>query len=378
MIIAERFLKSTSLDLKSMKFDKVLLVLLALALLGCTQHSSDQVEHGIVKFAKNFQIEFHDGYKILKVKEDETWKTYILYYDKPPEGVEGIPIKIPIKRMVVMSSTHIAQLEAINGTDAVVGFMYGGRYKLYFPDVVERLEKGEIVDLGSPNAPDYEKLIELNPDIVIIYVTSSNEKVREKLRELGINYIVDSEWLENDPLGRAEWVKFFGALLDKDEEAEEYFNRIVKNVEEIEEAVSSVEEKPNVLWALIYKGRVYVPRGDSYVAKMIEYAGGNYLFKDVNGAGSEIINIEDLLLKGQKADVMIYSSYYVKSLDDIKRKEPRMADLKVFKERKIYNITPDYWQLGLLHPDIVIRDLAAILHPELFKDYEPRFFVRLT
>ncbi len=361
-----------------MKFDKVLLVLIALALLGCTQHGVTHAKHGIVRFAKNFQIEVYDGYKILKVKEDGSWKTYVLYRNKPPKGIRGIPIKIPVKRMVVMSSTHIAQLEAINGTDAIVGFMYGHRYRLYFPDVVERLKRGEIVDLGSPNAPDYEKLIELHPDVVIIYVTSNTEKVREKLKELGIKYIVDSEWLENNPLGRVEWVKFFGALLDKDKEAEKYFDKVVENVTKIEEVVKRAKKKPNVLWASVYRGKVYIPRGESYVAKMIEYAGGNYLFKDINGTGYEIVNIEDLLLRGQKADVMIYPSYYVKSLDDIKRIEPRITNLNVFKERRVYNITPDYWQLGLLHTDTVIKDLAAIFHPDLFKNYKPRFFVRLT
>jgi len=363
-----------------MKIDRILLTLICVAVIfcGCVKYEQKSTNEGIVKFAKNFQIELHDGYKILRVKEDNSWKTYILYKDKPPEGVKGIPIKIPVKRMVVMSSTHIALLEAINGTDSIVGFMYGKRYKLYFPDIVEKLKEGKIVDLGSPYAPDYEKLIELHPDLVVIYVTERNEKVREKLKELGIKYIVNSEWLENDPLGRVEWVKFFGALLDKDKEAENYFNRIVKNVTDVERVVSGDREKPNVLWALIYKGKVYVPRGNSYVAKMIEYAGGNYIFKDINGTGNEIINLEELLLRGQKADVMIYPSYYVKSLKDIEKREPRLADLNVFREGKIYNITPDYWQLGLLHTDIVIKDLAAILHPELFKNYKPRFFVRLT
>ncbi len=359
-----------------MKFDKLVPILLALALLGCVQHVAKE-ERGIVKFAKNFQIEIHDGYKILRVREGGSWKTYILYHDKPPKGVRGIPIRIPVRRLVVMSSTHIAQLEAINGTDAVVGFMYGKRYKLFFPDVVKRLEEGKIVDLGPPSSPDYEKLIELHPDLVVIYVTSGTERVREKLKELGIKYIVDSEWLETNPLGRAEWVKFFGALLDKDRQAEEYFNRIVRNVEDVEKVVGGARSKPNVLWALIWKGRVYVPRGDSYVAKMIEMAGGNYLFKNLNGTGSAVISVEELLLKGQKADVMIIPSYFVKSLKDVERLDPRLADLRVFREGRVYNITPDYWQLGLLHPDIVIKDLAAILHPDLFKGYKPRFFVRL-
>jgi len=358
-----------------MKLNKVLPILLALLLLGCAQ-TSTHVQKGIVKYAKNFQLEIHDGYKILRVKEDGVWKTYVLYHDKPPKGVNGIPIKIPVHRLVVMSSTHIAQLEAINGTSAIVGFMWGHRYKLYFPDVLKRIEEGKIVDLGPPSSPDYEKLVELHPDLVVIYVTKGTEKVREKLKELGIPYIVDSEWLETNPLGRAEWVKFFGALLDKDKQADEYFNRLVKNVTAVEKAVEGLK-RPKVLWALVWRGKVYVPRNDSYVANEIRMAGGSYVFSSLNGTGSEIINMEDLLAKGHDADVFIYPSYFVKSLKDIRNVDPRLTEIKAFKEGRVYNITPDYWQLGLLHADIVIKDLAAIFHPGLFKGYKPRFFVRL-
>ncbi len=358
-----------------MKLNKfVPLLLISLLLLGCAQ--TQKPVGGIVKYAKNFQIEIHDGYKILKVKEDGEWKTYVLYHDKPPKGVRGIPIKIPVRRLVVMSSTHIAQLEAINGTSAVVGFMWGHRYKLYFPDVVKRIEEGKIVDLGPPSSPDYEKLVELHPDLVVIYVTKGTEKVREKLKELGIPYVVDSEWLETNPLGRAEWVKFFGALLDKDKQANEYFNRIVENVKRVEEKVKGLK-RPKVLWALVWRGKVYVPRGNSYVANEIRMAGGSYVFSSLNGTGSEIINMEDLLAKGQDADVFVYPSYFVKSLKDVKNVDPRLAEIKAFKERRVYNITPDYWQLGLLHADVVIKDLASIFHPGLFKNYKPRFFVRL-
>ena len=358
-----------------MKLNKVLPILLALLLLGCAQ-TAKPVQKGIVKYAKNFQLEIHNGYKILKVKENGEWKTYVLYHDKPPKGVKGIPIKIPVHRLVVMSSTHIAQLEAINGTDAIVGFMWGHRYKLYFPDVLKRIEEGKIVDLGPPSSPDYEKLVELHPDLVVIYVTKGTEKVREKLKELGIPYIVDSEWLETNPLGRAEWVKFFGALLDKDKQADEYFDKIVGNVTKIEDMVRGLK-RPKVLWALVWRGKVYVPKGDSYVANEIKMAGGSYIFSSLNGTGSEIIDMEELLAMGQNTDVFIYPSYFVKSLKDIKNIDPRLGEIKAFKEGRVYNITPDYWQLGLLHADVVIKDLASIFHPELFKNYKPRFFVRL-
>lgn len=354
---------------------KVLCILVAVALtLGCLQQLSEHVPK-TVKYAKNFDIEDHGSYKILKVKHDGEWYTYVLYRDKKPD-VEGVPIKIPVKRLVVMSSTHLAQLKAINATDCIVGFMWGGRYRIHLEDIAKKLENGEIVDVGSPNAPDYERILALNPDLVVIYVTEYNEQVKRKLEELKIPYIVDSEWRESDPLGRAEWVKFFAALTDKEEEAEKYFSKVERDVLEVKKIVEG-SEKPKLVWFSIWKGVVYVPRGESYVAKMAEYANAEYVFSDLNGTGSAKVTLEDLLLRGSDADVAVYASYRVKNVSDLLEIDSRLSEIKPVKTGRIYRISEDYWQLGLLHTDIVVKDLAAISHPDKFKDYKPRFFVKL-
>ncbi len=370
-----------------MKLNLRILIILAIvvALTGCMQHSPSKLNTthlncssvNYIKYAKNFKIEYCTGYKILKVKEGNSWVTCILYHNKKPTNVKGIYIKIPVKRLVVMSSTHIAQLEAINATNTVVGFMWGGGYKIYFKDVAEKLKEGKIVNVGSPYAPDYEKIIKLHPDLVVIYVTEYNKKVEKKLKELHIPYIVDSEWRETSPLGRAEWVKFFAALTDKEKAANRYFNRIVENVSKVEKTVKGLP-KPKVLWFLIWKGTVYVPRGQSYVANMInKYVGAKYVFSDIPGTGSAKISLEELLYRGSNASVAIYSSYFVKSIKDLLKIDSRLKELKAVKDGRVYRITPDYWQLGLLHTDTVIKDLAAICHPNKFRGYKPRFFVKL-
>ncbi len=362
-----------------MKLNLIFLVLLAtmaLAVSGCIQEEKmEQNVHPAVKYAKNFQLEYHEGYKILRVKQGDEWVTYVLYREEKPD-VDGIPIKIPVKRLVVMSSTHLAQLEAINATDIVVGFMWGGKYRIYFDDIRKGLESGRITDVGSSSAPDYEKILALKPDLVVIYVTPYNEEVKKKLDELGIPYIVNSEWLETDPLGRAEWVKFFAALTDKEDAAERYFDRVEKNILEVSKLVEDLEA-PKLLWCTIYKGKVYVPKGNSYVAKMAEYANVNYLFSDIEGTGSATVTLEDLLLKGSDADLMVYSSYRVKTIDDLLNIDTRLSEIKAVKEGNVYRISEDYWQLGLLYTDMVVKDLAAIAHPEKFPDYTPRFFIKL-
>ena len=334
----------------------------------------------IVKYAKNFKlIPFRgkncSGY-LLEVRNGKgsPWQDYVLYRgEKPAISFMKNPtyIRIPVTRMVVMSSTHIAMLEAINATDCIVGYMYGGDYRIYFPDIVEKLKEGRIVDVGKPWSPDYEKIIELHPQLVVIYTAMGTSKVAEKLKDLHIPYIVDSEWKENTPLGRVEWVKFFGALTCREKQAEQYFSRIVENVTRVEEKVRNAS-KPTLAWALIYHGRVYMPTNDTYVANMVRDAGCRYLC-----ANSSPTDIATLLKVASNADYFVYASYFAKNLTYIKNIDPRLTELKAFRNHEVYNITPDYWQLGYLHTDRVIEDLAAITHPGLFGNYTPHFFVRL-
>jgi len=372
------------LDNKSMNSKKLFVIaVLVVFFAGCAQHVKPEVGckivrgHNIVKYAKNFKLipftsENCSGY-ILKTKDGNKWDTYILYNGKKPifKNLSGVAyIRIPVKRLVVMSSTHIAMLEAINATNCIVGYMYTGNYKIYFPDIVKKLKEGKIAEVGSPYNPDYEKILKLHPDLVVIYV-AGNSKVAEKLKELHVPFVVDSEWKENTPLGRVEWVKFFGAITDKEGKANLYFERIVKNVTKIERKLRYAS-KPKLAWALVYNGKVYMPTNNTYVANMVRDAGCIYLC-----ANKSPTDIANLLKVASNADYFVYASYFAKNITYIKNIDPRLTVLKAFKEDRVYNISPDYWQLGYLHTDRVIEDLAAITHPELFKNYTPHFFIRL-
>ena len=241
------------------------------------------------------------------------------------------------------------------------------------------MEEGRIELVGGGmGEPDYEKILALKPDIVFMYTgLPTQEKVFEKFKEMGITVAVDNEWLENNPLGRLEWIKFLAAFYDKDEEAKDFFEKVDKRVKEIAFKVS-MEKRPDVLWGSIWRGKCYVPAGDSYVAKMISIAGGNYLFSDLKGTGSANVTLEELYARGKNADVFIYSSFppYVNSLKDILKGAPILAELKAVKEGKVWCYQPWYYQ-SLDKTDEIIEDLAAIFHPELYPGHEPGYFVKL-
>ena len=184
----------------------------------------------------------------------------------------------------------------------------------------------------------------------------------EKLDELKINYVVDNEYLEESPYGRMEWSKLMSAFYDKEEEAEKQFDKAIKNVEAASKKIEG-KEKPKVVWATISKGKVYVPKSDSYVAKMIEMAGGEYILKD-DGVGSGTISIEELYAKANEADIFVYSSStnYSPTLKSVVEKAPILEKLQLVKDKKVWCFAPDYFQ-SIDKSDELIIDLMEMFHP---------------
>ncbi len=333
-----------------------------------------------VKYAQGFQIEYlNNGCKRLFDGEGREL-LLVPRGQKPPAGSENaLKIEIPVKKVVVCSTTQAALLKPLGVLNSIVGVTT--EEKNWFIDPVKKaMAKGEIVYLGKNTAMDYEKLRALRPDVVFIYTkTPGMSEVLQKLNELGIPVAVDNEYLEEHPLARMEWVKFLAAFYDKEKEADNFFNQAVKRAQEVEEKTAGAKGKPKVLWGSISQGKVYVPRAGSYVAKMIAMAGGDYLFNDLAGTGSASITLEEFYARGQQADVYISSTspnYGVTSIQKIIAQGEILSGLKAVKEEKVWCFQPWYWQT-LDQTDEQIEDLAAIFHPELYPDYKLKHFLKL-
>jgi len=331
-----------------------------------------------IKYAKGFKIEYTpEGYK--KVTDAEGQVFLLVPRGEKVSGYEGYQkVEIPVRRVVALSTTEVCLLRPLGVLDSIVG-VTTKKERWYIDEIKRGMEEGRIELVGSGmGEPDYEKILALKPDIVFMYTgLPTQQKVFEKFKELGIPVAVDNEWLEPHPLGRMEWIKFLAAFYDKEEEAIRYFDEAERKVREIASRVS-MEERPTVLWASIWRGKCYVPRGDSYVARMISLAGGDYLFSDLEGTGSANITLEELYARGKNADVFIYSSTppYVNSVKDVLERGPALADIKPVKEGKVWCFRPWYWQ-SIDKTDGIIEDLAAIFHPELFPEHELGYFMKL-
>jgi iron complex transport system substrate-binding protein len=354
--------------------------IIAVAVSGCQitlgNKSSGTTE---LKYATGFTIEEIGG-GCEKITDAEN-QTLILVPQgkKVPTGYENLPrINTPVKKAVILSVTFGALMRPLGVLDSVVG---SGTMEneLYVDEMKQGYASGTIkyVGGGGMGAPDFEAIRVLNPDIVFCS-TGYPDAVEyyNQLKEMGITVAVCNDYLETDPLGRLEWIKFFAAFYNKDKAAESYFASVEKKIDDIKSQVMlSSQSPPGVLWASIFMGSCYVSGGDSYVAKMIDMAGGNYLFNDLKGSGASSISLEELHARGEGCDIFIYASTppYINSIKEIVDNGPVLADMPVIKNGPVYCFQPWFYQIAD-KPDEIVQDLAAIFYPSLFPGYRLKNF----
>lgn len=361
----------------------VMSVILSLFLLaGCSKADKASVAGAVtLKYARGFKIEnLADGCK--KVTDGN--KRVMLLVprgQKVPSEYKNLPVVYtPVKRVVITSTTQASLMRPLGVLGSIVG-VTTEKDQWYIDQVKAGMESGSIQLVGGGMGPlDYDKIVALKPDLVFMSTGGPNDaRALQKLEELNIPVAVDNEWLENDPLGRLEWIKFIAAFYDKEQQASDFFDGAEKRIAEITAKVAKVKDKPKVIWGLIYQGKAYVPAADSYVARMIAMAGGDYLFKGNKGTGSGAITFEEYYALGKEADIYIDDTMMNlgrNTIAHITDQSRLMADLPVLKKGNVWGYQPWYWQ-SLDKTDEVIEDLAAIFHPALFPGYQLKHFLKL-
>lgn len=288
-----------------------------------------------------------------------------------PEGYDDATlIRTPVENVLLCSTTQVGMIRPLGVWDKVGGVTQDkGTWP--FPEIEEGLDSGRITYVGESYEPDYEKIQDLNPDITFVYTGSYPQAdIINKLEELGLPYAVDNEYMEAKHEGRMEWIKFLATFFNEDEKAVEYVDRQIKDLEEMASKIKDAE-KPKVVWGNIYDGVVYVPGPESYVAESVRVAGGDYLVPEIKGTGSPQISVEEFYILLQEADVFMYSSnqMYVPDYQALFDLVPVMEDAPVVKNKNVWQFSIDYY-MNTDQADEQVIDLAAIFHPELFKDYK--------
>jgi len=335
-----------------------------------------------VETAVGFSIEHFEAYTKLTIKAPylNSEDVYEFKLSRNPKSDDMI--KIPVENIVVTSTTHIAMLELLGVEDKLVG--YPNTDYISSEKTRTLIESGVIKELGHEEQINTELLLDLKPDLVVGFSMNSNNKMYQTIENFGIPVILNGDWLEKTPLGRAEWIKFFGLLFDKEKEAAKIYDQVTTNYNDAKVLAQTAKTKPTVLSGGLYKDIWNLPAGDSFEATFLRDANSEYLWNDSSGTASLSLSIESVYNKGKDADIWLSPSYF-SSLEDLKNSNEIYANFKAFQNREIYSFVNRkgptggiiYFELAPARPDLVLQDLIKIMHPELLPNYEFTFFERL-
>lgn len=341
------------------------------------------------KYAKGFRISYHKNYKLLEIIKPFQNQVDTLRYSLVPREIAGKvqventeEIAIPVRSLIATSTTHIGLTNMLNANQIITGLV--GPDYVYNEEVRQRLKEGAITSFPSGELSK-EKVLAMQPDLLMISGGRSSQFDNYRvLRDSGINLLVNSEWLETSPLGKAEWVKVMAALLNKEELANRKFEAVARKYNELRAAIDSTSGKPLVITNFPYKGTWYVPGGNSYNATILEDAGAHYPWRESDTTGGLQKDFEVMYKMGLKADIWINPGA-ADSKEDIVAKDQRFRDFKAFKTGEIYNnnnrMSPsggnDFWESGVVHPEILLADLAKIFHPQIVPDHTLYYYQKL-
>ncbi|MDC6352315.1 ABC transporter substrate-binding protein [Zeaxanthinibacter sp. PT1] len=292
-------------------------------------------------------------------------------------------IAIPVERIVVTSTTHIPALESLGVIDRLVGFPET-RY-ISSEAARKRVDAGEVTDVGSNEAVNTEKLLALQPDLVVGFSIDNQNKAYDVVQRSGIPVAYNGDWTENSPLGKAEWIKFFAPFFGKEQLADSIFKSIEKDYLEAKKLAANAPERPTVLCGALYKDIWYLPGGNSWMARFLEDANANYLWSDTSDSGSLSLSIESVLDKAKDADSWVSPSQYT-SYTEMQEANRHYSQFSAFREKQVFTFARTtgptggllYYELAPNRPNLVLKDLISLLHPGLLPSHEPFFFKPLA
>jgi len=343
-----------------------------------------------IDYATGFDVEVFDGYSLLKITQawpdaDRTF-TYLLQ-DSENLNTLGLEydykIKVPVESIVVTSTTHIPSLEALGVLDLLIGFP--NTDYISSKKARDLIDKGGIKNVGQDQSLNTELLLSLQPDVVVSFAVKGQNKSVESIKKANIPVLYNADWVEHHPLGKAEWIKFFGLLFDKVEKSQEIFDEIKVEYENAKALANQVDQKPSVLSGALWKDQWYLPNGESWQAQIIADANAEYVFRSTKGTGSLSLAFESVLEKAQNTDFWIAPAQYT-SYQDMIEQQSHYQKFKAFRDKKVYTFASNkgetggvlYYELAPNRPDWVLKDLIKILHPELLPTYESHFFKPLN
>lgn len=370
------------------KLRTLCLLCVALLCLGACGRGQTAADHTVratdtIHYARNLRIEYFDDYVSVKIRDP--WDTlrqrqhYVLVdRDKPlpaalPAG--GTVIRVPVEKAVIYTSVHTAVAEQIGALDRVCG-VCEPQY-ITSPEVLRRIEAGSIADLGNSTSPNVEKIVDLGTEMIV--ASPFENSGYGSAEKIGVPIVEAADYMENHPLGRTEWVLFYGLLLGHREEAEAVFAETERRYQELKALAATATHRPSVVLERKYGASWAVPGGESYIATLHADAGADYFFRDFPGAKSVHLTFEEVFDRAVDADFWLlkYDTREPLTYQLLQQEYGPYAHFSAWKERHIFccnTITSTYYDDITLHPDRVLEDLLAVYHPDLLPGHVQRYY----
>jgi iron complex transport system substrate-binding protein len=345
-----------------------------------------------IKYAKKFKLEQQGQAWILTINGPykgslETIRTRLSPkgYSLNSENNFNGNIEVPLDSVISLSTVNLPHLVALDEHHSLVGV--DSLNYINTPEVTKMIAANQLVAVGDSQKLDIEKVLELNPDLVLTYTTGQSKyDTHQRLEKAGVPTLLLASYLESSPLGRAEWIKVFGVLYGKIDLANQLFSDIEQRYLNLCQLTTKLKSRPSVLCNAPFGNTWYVPGGNSFMAKVLADAGANYLWKDHPETGGVPLAFEAVFEKAHQADIWLVSSHLPwKSYQDVLKSDPRYQHLKAFQTKKMYsndkrvnkNGGNDIFEKGTLHPDLILNDLIKIFHPDLLPESEFYFYRHL-
>lgn len=370
----------------------VFLFLILSLFVQCKKENQHEIKSRIkneISYAKGLEIYKYKDFSVVKITKP--WpgaKENFTYVLKEKNGIIPDSLKrftiipIPLKSIVVTSTTHIPALEMLGIENTLVGFPNTD----YISSEKTRklIDAGKVREVGTNETLNTEVLIDMAPDLIVSFSLNNNNPTIDNLQKSGLKVIYNGDWTEQSPLGKAEWIKFFGALYGLDAKANTIFSEIEKEYTTTLALAKKAIAKPTVLCGAMYQDQWYVPQGESWASLFMKDAQSNYLWADSKGTGSLSLPFETVLDKAQNADYWISPGDF-SSLKEMNDSNPHYKEFTAFKNKKVYSYSINkgakggilYFELSPTRPDWVLKDFIKIFHPELLPNHKLFFFQKL-
>lgn len=394
--------------MQSMRLHSVFCLFIMVLLLSCSSKNSngngnqtnkmentDTTGLSTPRYAQGFQVKYlEDSLRLVTVcdpqQEGLTYR-FVLVPRSMSEGEledalsrhhlmadEWTTVRVPIRGCITMTSLQLSNFTALNAHSFLRGIT--STKNLFDKDIRERVKQKKIVKIGMEGNFDVEKVMTAQPDI--IFISPFKRGGYESLRETGVTLVPHLGYKELSPLGQAEWIRFVGMFLGREEQADSVFRGIEQRYNRLKQRVSEahLDSLPTVFSGEIHGGNWFAVGGKNYLAQMFADAGAEYILKDDPHSGGVPIDYETMYAQAAHADFWrILNSYPGKfSYEALRASNSRNADFRAFQRRQVIYCNMKqrpYYELTPVQPDVVLADLVAAFHPDLMpQDYKPHFY----